>query len=38
MSYWDDRTSKQEACDNALNEAKNDALRKLGLENLKSTK
>ena len=36
MSYWDDRTSKQEACGNALNEAKNDALRKLGLESLKS--
>ena len=38
MSYWDDRISKQEACGNALNEAKNDALRKLGLESLKSTK
>ena len=36
MSYWDDRTSKQEACSNALNEAKNDALRKLGLESLES--
>ena len=31
-----DRTSKQEACGIALNEAKNDALRKLGLESLKS--
>ena len=36
MSYWDDRTSKKEACDNALNEAKNDALRQLGLESIKS--
>ncbi len=36
MSYWDDRTSKKEACDNALLEAKNDVLRKLGLENFQS--
>jgi len=36
MSYWDDRISKQEACGNALIEAKNDVLRKLGLESLES--
>ena len=36
MSYWDDRTSKKEACDKALLEAKNDVLRKLGLENFQS--
>ena len=36
MSYWDDRTSKKEACDKAELEAKNDVLRKLGLESLQS--
>ena len=36
MSYWDDRTSKKEACDKAELEAKNDVLRKLGLESLRS--
>ena len=36
MSYWDDRTSKKEACDKAELEAKNDVLRKLGLECLRS--
>ena len=36
MSYWDDRTSKKEACDKAELEAKNEILRKLGLENLRS--
>lgn len=36
MSYWDDRTSKREACDKAVLEAKNDVLRQLGLERLKS--
>ena len=36
MSYWDDRTSKKEACDKAQLEAKNDVLRKLGLESLRS--
>ncbi len=37
MSYWDDKTSKKEACDKAELDAKNDALRKLGLESFKST-
>ena len=36
MSYWDDRTSKKDACDIAELEAKNDVLRQLGLERLKS--
>ena len=36
MSYWDDRTSKKDACDMAELEAKNDVLRQLGLERLKS--
>ena len=36
MSYWDDNTSKKEACDKAELEAKNDVLRKLGLESIKS--
>ena len=36
MSYWDDKTSKKEACDKAELEAKNDVLRKLGLETLQS--
>ena len=36
MSYWDDRTSRKEACDKAELEAKNDVLRKLGLETLRS--
>ena len=36
MSYWDDRTSRKEACDKAELEAKNDVLRKLGLESLRS--
>ena len=36
MSYWDDRTSRKEACDKAELEAKNDVLRKLGLESLSS--
>lgn len=36
MSYWDDRTSKKDACDMAELEAKNDILRQLGLERLKS--
>ena len=36
MSYWDDRTSKKDACDIAELEAKNDVLRQLGLEKLKS--
>ena len=36
MSYWDDRTSRKEACDRAELEAKNDVLRKLGLESLRS--
>ena len=36
MSYWDDRISKKEACDKAELEAKNDVLRKLGLESLRS--
>ena len=35
-SYWDDRTSKKDACDMAELEAKNDVLRQLGLERLKS--
>ena len=38
MSYWDDRTSKKDACDMAELEAKNDVLRQLGLERLKSIK
>ena len=37
MSYWDDKTSKKEACDKAELDAKNDALRKLGLESFNST-
>ena len=36
MSYWDDRTAKKDACDMAELEAKNDVLRQLGLERLKS--
>ena len=36
MSYWDDRTSKKDACDKAELEAKNDVLRQIGLERLKS--
>ena len=36
MSYWDDRTSKKDACDRGELEAKNDVLRQLGLERLKS--
>ena len=36
MSYWDDNTSKKEACDKAELEAKNDVLRKIGLESVKS--
>ena len=36
MSYWDDRTSKKEGCDKAELEDKNDVLRKLGLESLRS--
>ena len=36
MSYWDDRTSKKDACDIAELEAKNDVLRQLGLERLNS--
>ena len=37
ISYWDDKTSKKEACDKAELDAKNDALRKLGLESFNST-
>jgi len=36
MSYWGENTSKKEACDLAEREAKNDALRKIGLERLNS--
>ena len=36
MSYWDDRTAKKDACDRAEIEAKNDVLRQIGLEKLKS--
>jgi hypothetical protein len=37
MSYWDDRTSKKEACDKAELEAKDNVLTQLGLERIKST-
>ena len=36
MSYWGENTSKKEACDLAETEAKNDALRRIGLERLNS--
>lgn len=37
MSYWDDKTSKKEACDKAELEAKDNVLTQLGLERIKST-
>lgn len=37
MSYWDDKTSKKEACDKAELGAKDNVLTQLGLERIKST-